>query len=143
MKKVTINDLKHQAFARNNFSVKKNIEIQNRIVVWPLNWVQRCMSIYYPIKLLLSNLCGDSGVLNLVNTLPESQLNALKQTPLQINQHSLLPSLEHLAGINFRVSRVLAESHQGQVLYLTTVAMVYADDTFLEMAGEVLCKRYI
>ena len=65
-------------------------------------------------------------------------MNYLKQTPLQINQISLLPSQESLACINFRVSSVLAESHQGQVQYLTTVAMVYADDTSLDMAGGVL-----
>ena len=29
----------------------------------------------------------------------------------------------------------MAESHQGQVKYLTTVAMVHADDTSLEVAG--------
>ena len=36
------------------------------------------------------------------------------------------------------MSRVLAKLHQGQVKYLTTVAMVYADDTSLNMAGSLL-----
>ena len=90
---VTINDLEHQATAPNDLSVRK-MEIQNRIVLWPLNWIQRLLSKYFPSKLLFSNLRVDSGVLNLVDTLPDSQLNVLKRTPIQINQLSLLPSLE-------------------------------------------------
>ena len=48
-------------------------------------------------------------------------------------QPSLRPSLESLVCMNFRMSSVFAESQQGQVKYLTTVAIVYEDDTSLNM----------
>ena len=93
---VTINDLEHQATAQNDLSVR-NMEIQNQIILWPLNWVQRLLSKCFPTKLLLLNLRVDSGVLNFVDTLLNSQLNVLKWTPIQINQLSLLPSLERFS----------------------------------------------
>ena len=56
-------------------------------------------------------------------------------------QPSLRPSLERLVCMKFRMSSVLAKSHQGKVEYLTTVAMVYADDTYLNMGGSLYCLQ--